>query len=442
MGSKWLARGRQAWTTAIGAVWLGRGKQTMARSTGDAELLTPRLPPPRLGERITVLSIDGGGIRGLIPSVVLASLEQELQNLDGKNARIADYFDVIAVTSTGALIAAMLVTPVKGTNRPRSAEEIKNLYLEIGPKIFPPMSPARKLARMLRGPIYDHKFLHEKIRDITSDLRLDQTLTKILVPAFDVRRLFPRILSSYKPHGEERAHDRKPKLSDVCIGSSAAPTLFKAHHFDGLRDGGGGHGTAWAKFHLIDGGVSANNPTMSAYVDFTKFNVISIGTGTFKEAETEMYTAEECAKWGGIHWIYDWWRNRHPIVDVLTHSSDFLVDRDVSMLLYSLGCDKNYLRIQAMVDPSENILSMDDATKENMDELIKIGRDLLREPVTRVSKITAMHEDTHETDANGRPVTNRTELKDYAEILSKERKLRLEKKEEEDARQAAKGKEA
>ncbi|CAL4983990.1 unnamed protein product [Urochloa decumbens] len=437
----------------------------MARSTGDAELPTPRLPPPRLGERITVLSIDGGGIRGLIPSVVLASLEQELQNLDGKNARIADYFDVIAGTSTGALIAAMLVTPdkSKGTDRPRSAEEIKKLYLEIGPKIFPPMNPVRKLARMLRGPIYDHKFLHEKIRDITGDLRLDQTLTKILVPAFDVRRLFPRILSSYKPQGEERAHDRKPKLSDVCIGTSAAPTLFPAHHFDGLRDGGEGHGTPWAKFHLIDGGVSANNPTMSAIVkvaseilcgnedfakggvDFTKFTVISIGTGTFKEAMTEMYTAEECARWCGPQWVYDLWRNRNPIIDVLTHSSDFLVDRDVSMLFYSLGCDKNYLRIQAMVDPSENILSMDNATKENMNELIKIGQDLLMDPVARVSKITGMHErtkETNETNDERKLVTNQKELKRFAEMLSKERKLRLEKKEEEDARQAAKEKEA
>ncbi|CAN6381527.1 unnamed protein product [Urochloa humidicola] len=431
----------------------------MARSTGDAELPTPRLPPPRFGERITVLSIDGGGIRGLIPSVVLASLEQELQNLDGKNARMADYFDVIAGTSTGALIAAMLVTPDKNTNRPRSAEEIKKLYLEIGPKIFPPLTRAQKLARMVGGPIYDHKFLHAKIRDITGDLRLDQTLTTILVPAFDVRRLFPRIFSSYKQYGEERAHDKKSKLSDVCIGTSAAPTLFPAHHFDGIRDGGVGHGTVWARFHLIDGGVSANNPTMSALmkvaseilcgnedfpegcVDFTKFTVISVGTGTFKEAETEMYTAEECAKWGGLHWVYDWWRNRHPIIDVLTRSSDFLVDRDVSMLFYSLGCDKNYLRIQAMVDPKVNILSMDNASKKNMNGLIKIGQDLLTEPVARVSKITGMHDRTGDTNDDRKLVTNQTELKHFAEILSKERKRRLEKKEEEDARQAANEKE-
>ena len=65
------------------------------------------------------------------------------------------------------------------------------------------------------GPIYDPKPLHEKIREITGDLRLDQTLTKILVPVFDVRRLFPRAFSSYKAHGEHLEEAIRPKLSDV-----------------------------------------------------------------------------------------------------------------------------------------------------------------------------------------------------------------------------------
>lgn len=78
MGVLRLARGRQAWT-AIAAVWLGSGRLAQASSGGDDAKLPQRLPSPRYGERITVLSIDGGGIRGLIPSVVLASLEKELQ---------------------------------------------------------------------------------------------------------------------------------------------------------------------------------------------------------------------------------------------------------------------------------------------------------------------------------------------------------------------------
>ena len=92
-----------------------------------------------------------------------------------------------------------------------------------------------KFGLVLFRPIYDYRPLHEKIREITGDLRLDQTLTTILVPVFDVRRLFPRILHSYKSRGEPRAEvgtgEKRPKLSDVRICAPAAPTLFPAHDF-------------------------------------------------------------------------------------------------------------------------------------------------------------------------------------------------------------------
>ncbi|CAH8359244.1 unnamed protein product, partial [Eruca vesicaria subsp. sativa] len=67
--------------------------------------------PPSFGERVTILSIDGGGVRGVIPGVILAYLEEQLQAIDGKDARIAHYFDVIAGTSTGGLVTAMLTAP-------------------------------------------------------------------------------------------------------------------------------------------------------------------------------------------------------------------------------------------------------------------------------------------------------------------------------------------
>ncbi|PWA70480.1 Acyl transferase/acyl hydrolase/lysophospholipase [Artemisia annua] len=101
--------------------------------------------PPAWGNLITVLSIDGGGIRGLIPAIILDFLETELQKLDGPEARIADYFDIIAGTSTGGLITAMLAAPDnkvpndKRTNkRPLfAAKDIKDFYLQNSPKIFP-----------------------------------------------------------------------------------------------------------------------------------------------------------------------------------------------------------------------------------------------------------------------------------------------------------------
>ncbi|CAK9185856.1 unnamed protein product [Ilex paraguariensis] len=92
---------------------------------------------PTYGKLITILSIDGGGIRGIIPGTVLAYLESQLQELNGKDARLADYFDVIAGTSTGGLVNAMLTAPNEN-NRPLfAAKDIKPFYLEHSPKIFP-----------------------------------------------------------------------------------------------------------------------------------------------------------------------------------------------------------------------------------------------------------------------------------------------------------------
>ncbi|XP_028110439.1 patatin-like protein 2 [Camellia sinensis] len=96
-----------------------------------------QIRPPTYGKLITVLSIDGGGIRGIIPGIILANLESQLQELDGMDARLADYFDVIAGTSTGGLITAMLTAPNNDKRPLYAAKDIVPFYLENCPKIFP-----------------------------------------------------------------------------------------------------------------------------------------------------------------------------------------------------------------------------------------------------------------------------------------------------------------
>ncbi|KAH0759165.1 hypothetical protein KY290_022658 [Solanum tuberosum] len=95
------------------------------------------LQPPINGKFITILSIDGGSIRGLIPATILEYLESQLQELYGEDARLADYFDIIAATSTGGLVTAMLTASNKDYRPLFAAKDIKPFYLEHGPKIFP-----------------------------------------------------------------------------------------------------------------------------------------------------------------------------------------------------------------------------------------------------------------------------------------------------------------
>ncbi|CAN6206107.1 unnamed protein product [Urochloa humidicola] len=391
----------------------------------------PPLPPPVVGRRVTtVLTIDGGGIRGLIPGRILAFLEKKLQDLDGPGARLADYFDYIAGTSTGGLIAAMLAAPDKDKRPLFSAKKINEFYKENGPRIFPqrPWPDVANTLIEIEGPKYDGKFLHSKIKSLLGATRMHETLTNVVIPTFDIKNLQPTIFSTFDAHTMPL---KDALLSDVCISTSAAPTYLPAHFFQ-TRDEATGN---TRDFNLIDGGVSANNPTLLTInqitrkmivdkqhlfitgdgpTDYDKFLVISIGTGSAKNAA--MYTAKDAAGWGILSWLHSK-EGYTPIVDMFSYSSAALVDYNVSILFQALGSEKNYLRIQ---DDSlkGTAATVDVATEENMEELVRIGEGMLGKTVSRVDMET------------GKPVpvpeegTNADALARFAKKLSDERKAR------------------
>ncbi|XP_062182982.1 patatin-like protein 2 [Phragmites australis] len=399
-----------------------------SNGTATATHASALAPPPSQGKLIAVLSIDGGGIRGLIPATIIACLEAKLQELDGPGARIADYFDVIAGTSTGALITAMLAAPDENKRPLFAAKDINQFYLENGPKIFPQekagfLKPVANLLRVIRGPKYDGSFLHDKIKSLTRDVTVADTVTNVVVPAFDVKCLQPIIFSTY-----EAEHDplKNAHLSDICISTAAAPTYFPAHFFKTHGPDG-----QFREFHLIDGGIAANNPTMVAMSMLTKevlrhnlnftgnpaeyrnYLIISIGTGSAKQAEK--YTAPKCAKWGLLRWLYD--GGFTPLIDIFSHASADMVDIHAQVLFKALRCEENYLRIQ---DDSltGHTSSVDIATKENMEALIGIGKELLKKPVARVNIDTGVYE------AVAGEGTNEEALERFAKKLSDELRLR------------------
>ncbi|GAV84791.1 Patatin domain-containing protein [Cephalotus follicularis] len=350
------------------------------------------LQPPTYGNLITVLSIDGGGIRGIIPGTMLAFLEDQLQKLDGEEARIADYFDVIAGTSTGGLVTAMLTAPNE-QNRPLfAAKDINDFYLEHCPKIFPQNSSAfasaTKLVKSLQGPKYDGKYLHTLLKEKLGDTLLHQTLTNVVIPTFDIKRLQPIIFSSYQV---KKTPTIDAPLSDICIGTSAAPTYLPAHYFE-TKDSTG----KVREFNLIDGGVAANNPALVAISEVTKeitrgnpdffpikptdygrFLVVSLGTGAAKFEEK--YDAKEAASWGLLGWLTS--DGSTPLIDVFTESSSDMVDFHLSTVFQALHCEQNYLRIQeGGLSGTES--SVDIATEENLENLVKVGEKLLKKPVS------------------------------------------------------------
>jgi patatin-like phospholipase/acyl hydrolase len=206
-----------------------------------------------------VLAIDGGGIRGVLPSSFLATIEE---NIEGN---VVDYFDLVVGTSTGGIIALGL-----GAGLP--ATEIRDFYIDRGPQIFSGLSWLRK-ARRLATAKYGDATLRTALTDVFGDRRIGESRTRLVVPSMDV--------DSGKVHLWKTAHnprfvqDYKLPMVDAALATAAAPTYFRAFRTE-------------AGTPLMDGGVFANNPVGLAAVEAVgvlgwprdEIAILSLGCGT------------------------------------------------------------------------------------------------------------------------------------------------------------------
>ncbi|WJX91618.1 hypothetical protein P8452_73364 [Trifolium repens] len=365
--------------------------------------LNTKLLPPSYGNTISILSIDGGGIKGILPTVILEHLEKALQAKDEK-AVLADYFDVIAGTSTGGLIATMLASPdLNDHSRPAfNASEIKKFYLDFD-------TP---------GPKYDGRFLHDKVHEILQETRLHDTLTNLVVPSFDTLYFHPVIFSSFKIN---ETHNRDAKLADICLGTSAAPTQLPPYAF--FND--------WHYFNLVDGFFTANSPALLAVTEVvqqlneknpsfihvnenepTKFVLLSLGNGG--PAATLKFGALYGGTLSANQWI-------QIIAGGLAVSAGDINEYHLKTVFPGPPFSDNYyLRIDEYnLDES---ITADNVTKESLDKIVKAIEDLLKQTV-KAKDITSF--DPHEKPIEG---TNAEALESFADILYKEKQLRLKMK--------------
>ncbi|CAA7395763.1 unnamed protein product [Spirodela intermedia] len=388
-----------------------------------------QLPSPANGDLITILSIDGGGIRGIIPATILAALESELQILDGKKARLADYFDVIAGTGTGGIIAAMLAAPDE-ENRPLfTASDVRSFLLDKGRAIF--SKSCSKLASVAKGfgalwgPKYRGDSICRLLREKFGSLRLRHMLTNVVIPTFDIKTLRATIFSSFEVKSNS---SMDALLSDISIGTTAAPTYLPPHYFE-TKDSEG----KVKEFNLIDGGVAANNPALIAIgevskevhkrnpkylphkpMDCRKILLISLGTGGAKVEKR--YSARLARRWGVLGWLLN--GGSTPLVEIFTQSSADMVDIHLSVVFQALRSESNYLRIEDDTLMG-NVASADISTEENLENLVRAGEELLKKPVSRVNLDTGVYEPV----GNGEG-TNEEALTRFAKLLSDERKIR------------------
>ncbi|KAL6278701.1 hypothetical protein ACE6H2_022302 [Prunus campanulata] len=316
----------------------------------------------------------------------------------------------------------MLATPDEN-NRPLfAAKDILPFYLKHCPKIFhQPRSLIGKIKHCLKGlvrPKYNGKYFHKLVKEKLGDKHLHDTLTNVVIPTVDIKPPRPVIFSSYEL---KRHPSLDALLSDICIGTSAAPPYLPAHQFSSTTST-----SKSREFNLIDGGVAANNP--EAEKEILKKNprcgneelhkrilLISLGTGLANDEEE--YDAKKVARWGAFQWLIGpHWSS--PVVHMCIKVTGGILDYHTQCVLEHVQSHGHYLRIQDDT-LSGSLASVDIATKKNLNDLVKVGEALLKKPVSRLDS------DTSETEPL--PLeTNAEALVRMAKILSEERARRIQ----------------
>jgi len=323
-----------------------------------------------------ILSIDGGGMRGIIPGTILAELEKRIiLKTNNEKARISDYFDLVAGTSTGGILVCLLLCPGED-NRPKfTATQAVNLYLNNGNKIFS-TSIWHKIMTM--GGVLNEKYpeagLEELLKEYLGDVKLSQLLKPCLITSYDI--LNRKSVFFNKTDAKDDYTDYY--LRDIARATSAAPTYFEVADAHSLS------GTAYP---LIDGGVFANNPAMCALAECTKIKpdvklseilFLSLGTGVDKKKE-HSYTYEKAKNWGIAGWIA-------PLIEIMMSANSETVDYQLMKIFANTGNAKGYVRLEPdliTADPS-----MDNATQKNMDALKQDASFFIAENDDLISQIT------------------------------------------------------
>lgn len=320
---------------------------------------------------INVLAIDGGGIRGVIPAVILSELEAKT----GK--RINDLFDVIVGTSTGGIIAMGLTCPGTGNQPKYTADELAKLYLNHGTTIFPEKlsrlhwlgvlasllcKPVPKLSKMVEKGLkepYAAAGLESVMKKFFGESRMSELLNEVFITTYELESRNVRLLSRQLALADGR---RDMKLVDVARATSAAPSYFKPFRL--TQDN-----ALPNELSFIDGGVFANNPAICAYVEARRLHgpnreivIVSLGTG---EDPPPLY-GKLAVNWLSGHWI-------EHLVDILMHGNSQITDKNLDRLLAQIpGTKRTYYRFQPKLTNCEK--SLDAASKSNIERLATIAK--------------------------------------------------------------------
>ncbi|HVD96964.1 MAG TPA: patatin-like phospholipase family protein [Cytophagaceae bacterium] len=332
-----------------------------------------------MGKKIRILSIDGGGIRGVIPGVILMQVEKTIQQKTGNSqAKLADYFDFFAGTSTGGILAGIYLCPDdQHPDKPRfTAEQAVELYLRRGPLIF--NSTAWKRFTSFGGlneEKYSEIVLEKYLRAYFRDIKLSELVKPCLIAAYEIER---RHAFFFSRDDAREFTDKDFFIRDVARATSAAPIYFKASQIAAMSG---------SLFSFVDGGLVANNPAMCALTEVLKCDgkqknpfpvedvvLLSMGTG-IKKNPIEYKTARE---FGALGWI-------KPILHIVSSGNNEIVDYQAAHIFRNAGVEDQYLRLSPQLLTAS--IDMDDASPENMKALQEAGIHCAEENMAKIEAL-------------------------------------------------------
>ncbi len=320
---------------------------------------------------IKILSIDGGGIRGYIPALILEKLSA-LLNHDSGNSDLFTAFDIIAGTSSGSLTALGIAAPDKKmeddryTDKPRySMTEIVNIYETCRTDIFPERTLEHLgMVKQAFHEKYDSSGLEKVLEGLFRERSMKDCLTNVLIASFDILSNKPVIISN----------DDDFYMKDVARGSSAAPTFFEPALIESISKD--------KKYCMIDGAMAANNPAMFAYIKARikypkadKFIILSLGTGQ----SMEFYNYEQIKNWGFVEWILP--SNGTPIYSIMSRAQEGCVNMQLGNIP---GVE--FYRINPVLEGES--LEIDNISFKNMKKLKTAAVKVIEENLNLLKKLT------------------------------------------------------
>lgn len=288
--------------------------------------------------RFQILSLSGGGIRGLFTAEVLAELETK------RNVNFAEHFDMICGTSIGGIIALGLASGM----RPK---ELAKILKDEGGEIFPKKNRIQNICSYFTSS-YSSKPLKKVLQKIFEDKQIRDLKTRVLIPTVNYTTGLPRVFKT--AHLNNYFNDLNLSLVDVALATSAAPTYFPIHQMDSQR--------------FVDGGLIANSPSYFGvheacyFLDNKPEDVFVLGIGTMGKSKTADH--RKTLGQGKLNWATS-------VVDLTLSSSESLHNFWVKHILPKgqvLFIDRPLTNDQA------DYIALDNASEKALETLIAQGK--------------------------------------------------------------------